>query len=165
HFRSARSEARRRQSRSGCADDPSCKAGSIPPGTASSVDMRRAGRLPSASRAIRWQPRQRPRLHFHPRYALGHRPRSSSLLCAIATDWPTCGRGEKRARAHYFRHPFPVLTLTRWYESGEDAARRLPVLSTYLGHVYVEGTYWYLSGWPELMAQAMARLERRWGEP
>jgi integrase len=33
------------------------------------------------------------------------------------------------------------------------------------GHVYVAGTYWYLSGWPELMAQAMTRLERRWGTP
>jgi integrase/recombinase XerD len=68
-------------------------------------------------------------------------------------------------RLHDFRHRFAVLTLTRWYESGDDATRRLPVLSTYLGHVYVEGTYWYLSSWPELMAQAMARLERRWGQP
>jgi hypothetical protein len=40
----------------------------------------------------------------------------------------------------------------------------LPVLSTYLGHIYVAGTYWYLSGSPELMAQAMDLLERRWGE-
>jgi hypothetical protein len=39
------------------------------------------------------------------------------------------------------------------------------MLSTYLGHVYVAGTYWYLSAWPELMAQAMKRLERRWGTP
>ena len=53
-------------------------------------------------------------------------------------------------------------TLLRWYASGEDAARRLPVLSTYLGHVHVADTYWYLSAWPELMSQAMARLERRW---
>jgi integrase/recombinase XerD len=68
-------------------------------------------------------------------------------------------------RLHDFRHRFAVQVLTRWYELGEDPARRLPVLSTYLGHVYVAGTYWYLSNWPELMAQAMARLERRWGEP
>jgi integrase/recombinase XerD len=68
-------------------------------------------------------------------------------------------------RLHDFRHRFAVQVLTRWYESGEDPVRRLPVLSTYLGHVYVAGTYWYLSNWPELMAQAMARLERRWGEP
>lgn len=38
------------------------------------------------------------------------------------------------------------------------------MLSTYLGHVYVQGTYWHLSGEPELMTQATARLERRWGD-
>jgi integrase len=68
-------------------------------------------------------------------------------------------------RLHDFRHRFAVQVLTHWYESGEDPARRLPVLSTYLGHEYVAGTYWYLSNWPGLMAQAMTRLERRWGEP
>lgn len=68
-------------------------------------------------------------------------------------------------RLHDFRHRFAVQALTRWYEAGEDPARQLPVLSTYLGHVFVSGTYWYLSSWPELMTQAMARLERRWGAP
>jgi integrase len=67
-------------------------------------------------------------------------------------------------RLHDFRHRFAVQALIRWYESGEDPARRLPALSTYLGHVCVAGTYWYLSNSPELMAQAMVRLERRWGE-
>lgn len=71
----------------------------------------------------------------------------------------------KGPRLHDFRHRFAVEVLTRWYKSGEDPARRLPVLSTYLGHVRVAGTYWYLSSWPELMAQAMHRLERRWGAP
>jgi integrase len=66
-------------------------------------------------------------------------------------------------RLHDFRHRFAIQVLTRWYESGEDPARRLPALSTYLGHVCVAGTYWYLSNSPELMAQAMMRLERRWG--
>jgi integrase len=65
-------------------------------------------------------------------------------------------------RLHDLRHRFAVNTLLRWYASGEDAARRLSVLSTYLGHVHVADTYWYLSAWPELMSQAMARLERRW---
>ena len=67
-------------------------------------------------------------------------------------------------RLHDLRHRFAVQTLLHWYASGEDAARRLPVLSTYLGHVHIADTYWYLSAWPELMAQAMTRLERRWGE-
>ena len=66
-------------------------------------------------------------------------------------------------RLHDFRHRFAVQVLTGWYELGDDPARRLPALSTYLGHVYVAGTYWYLSNSPELMAQAMARQERRWG--
>jgi integrase len=66
-------------------------------------------------------------------------------------------------RLHDFRHRFAVQALTRWYQSGEDPTRRLPVLSTYLGHVCVAGTYWYLSNSPELMAQTMARLEKRWG--
>jgi len=70
----------------------------------------------------------------------------------------------KGPRLHDFRHRFAVQVLTRWYESGQDPARRLPELSTYLGHVYVAGTYWYLSNSPELMAHAMRRLERRWGE-
>jgi hypothetical protein len=41
----------------------------------------------------------------------------------------------------------------------------MPLLSTYLCHVCIAGTYWYLSNNPELMAQAMTCMERRWGEP
>lgn len=67
-------------------------------------------------------------------------------------------------RLHDFRHRFATQTLLQWYRSGQDAERRLPVLSTYLGHVHVADTYWYLSAWPELMGQAMTRLERRWGD-
>ena len=65
-------------------------------------------------------------------------------------------------RIHDLRHRFAVRVLTHWYQAGEDAARLLPVLSAYIGHVRVQDTYWYLSAWPELMAQAMSRLERRW---
>jgi integrase len=67
-------------------------------------------------------------------------------------------------RLHDFRHRFAVQTLLHWYQSSDDPERRLPVLSTYLGHCHVSNTYWYLSAWPELMAQAMLRLERRWGD-
>ncbi len=67
----------------------------------------------------------------------------------------------KGPRLHDFRHRMAVLTLTRWYELGDEPERRLPVLSTYLGHVCVAGTYWYLTGEPSLMAHALSRLERR----
>lgn len=65
-------------------------------------------------------------------------------------------------RLHDFRHRFAVETLLGWYRSGQDVERRLPVLSTYLGHVHVSDTYWYLSAHPELMTLAMASLEQRW---
>jgi integrase/recombinase XerD len=65
-------------------------------------------------------------------------------------------------RLHDFRHRFAVQTLLRWYRAGEDVERRLPVLSTYLGHVHVSDTYWYLTACPELMGLAVKRLEHRW---
>jgi integrase/recombinase XerD len=67
-------------------------------------------------------------------------------------------------RLHDLRHRFAVNTLWRWYRAGEDTEPRLPLLSAYLGHVHVSDTYWYLSAWPELMREAMRRLEQRWEE-
>ena len=73
---------------------------------------------------------------------------------------PTASHGP---RLHDFRHRFAV-TLLRWYRSGEDVERRMPILSTYLGHVHVADTYLYLSACPELMGLAVVRLEQRWGD-
>jgi integrase/recombinase XerD len=68
----------------------------------------------------------------------------------------------KGPRLHDFRHRFAVQTLLQWYRAGEDVECRLPILSTYLGHVHVSDTYWYLTACPELMGLAVKRLERRW---
>jgi integrase len=65
-------------------------------------------------------------------------------------------------RLHDFRHRFAVETLVQWYRSGQDVERRMPVLSTYLGHVHVADTYWYLSACPELMGLAVKRFEDYW---
>lgn len=65
-------------------------------------------------------------------------------------------------RLHDLRHRFAVETLMGWYRTGQDAERSLPVLATYLGHVHVSDTYWYLSAHPQLMRLAMARVEHRW---
>ncbi len=65
-------------------------------------------------------------------------------------------------RLHDLRHRFAGMTLLRWYRSGKDPERHLPILSAYLGHVHVSDTFWYLSAWPELMQEAMSRLDRRW---
>lgn len=65
-------------------------------------------------------------------------------------------------RLHDFRHRFAVHTLLRWYRNGDDPKRRLPTLSTYLGHTHVTDTYWYLTGTPELLGAAGKMLEKRW---
>ena len=65
-------------------------------------------------------------------------------------------------RLHDFRHRFATRTLVHWYRSNQDPERKLPVLSAFLGHVHVADTQWYLSGSPELMREAMRRLEHRW---
>jgi integrase len=65
-------------------------------------------------------------------------------------------------RLHDLRHRFATHTLVRWYRSNQDPERKLPLLSAYLGHVHVEDTQWYLSGSPELMREAMRRLDHRW---
>jgi integrase/recombinase XerD len=69
-----------------------------------------------------------------------------------------------RPRIHDLRHVFAVTTLARWYADGGDVAARLPLLSAWLGHTDPAGTYWYLTGTPELLTLAAARLDQQ-GEP
>ena len=66
-----------------------------------------------------------------------------------------------RPRIHDLRHTFTVATLVRWYREDVEVDARLPVLSTYLGHVAPESTYWYLTATPELLLLAKQRAERR----
>ena len=75
-----------------------------------------------------------------------------------------CGLVSDRPWAHGRRRAvLPTMeTLVQWYRSGQDVERRLPVLSTYLGHVHVADTYWYLSACPELMGLAVKRFEDYW---
>jgi integrase len=64
-----------------------------------------------------------------------------------------------RPRPHDLRHAFAVRTLLGWYRDGGDIDARMPLLSTYLGHVAPHNTYWYLDAAPELMAEAARRLQ------
>jgi len=68
-----------------------------------------------------------------------------------------------RPRLHDLRHPFAVRTVLDGYRDDADVGARLPLLSTYLGHVDPGKTYWYLSAAPELLALAGGRLERHLG--
>jgi integrase len=74
----------------------------------------------------------------------------------LAPRSPRC-----RPCPHALRHTFAVNTLLDWYRDGGDVAARLPLLSTYLGHVAPANTYWYLEAAPQLLAQAVDRLDTR----
>lgn len=84
-----------------------------------------------------------------------------TLSRQIGLRGPCDSRGP---RLHDMRHRFATKTLVAWYRAGQDPERRLPLLSAYLGHVHVADTQWYLNGSPELMREAMRRLERCWEE-
>jgi integrase/recombinase XerD len=71
------------------------------------------------------------------------------------------GAGQRtRPRPHDLRHTMAVRTLLDWIQAGEDVDRRMPELSTFLGHQQPESTYWYLQAVPELMALIADRLQR-----
>lgn len=70
-----------------------------------------------------------------------------------------------RPRPHDLRHSFAVRTLLGWYRDGADVQARLPLLSTYLGHVHPGSTYWYLSAAPELLTLVAGRLDAVAGAP
>lgn len=68
-------------------------------------------------------------------------------------------------RLHDLRHSMAIEVLRRCYTAGADPERRLPALSTYLGHTHLNYTYWYLHQNPGLMTEAVARLQHRWEGP
>jgi integrase len=59
-------------------------------------------------------------------------------------------------RLHDLRHTFAVGCLMAGYRRGEEVAQKVLPLATYLGHSHIQGTYWYLSAVPELLALSQA---------
>ena len=71
----------------------------------------------------------------------------------------TAAKGHGRGpRIHDMRHRFAARTLINWYRAGLEVERELPKLATYLGHVHINETYWYLEAVPELLQLATDRL-------
>lgn len=128
---------------------------------------------PSTTRALHRYARARD--HIHPRrlsdaFFVGEQGRRltgwtarwtfNKLSRQTGLRGPSARRGP---RLHDLRHRLAVKTLIGWYRRGVDVERRLPVLSTYLGHSHITDTYWYLSAVPELLRRAAQRLEARGG--
>ena len=83
-----------------------------------------------------------------------------ALLVQAGITHPVPGR---HVRVHDLRHSFAVRTLLGWYRDGGDVQARMPLLSTYMGHVDPAATFWYLSAAPELLGLAADRLEHATG--
>jgi len=79
------------------------------------------------------------------------------VACQIGLRQPGGRRGP---RIHDLRHYFAIRTLLNWYQSEVDVEVHLPELATYLGHVHVRDSYWYLSAVPALLQLATQRWEQ-----
>lgn len=89
---------------------------------------------------------------------------SKAFTRVLAGAGITVGAGRARPRLYDLRHTFAVTTVTNWYAAGADVGHLLPALSTYLGHISPATTYWYLHACPQLMTEAVKRLEASWEE-
>ena len=78
--------------------------------------------------------------------------------CSILTS-----RG-KLPRIHDARHTFAVNALLRWYREGADVGAKLPLLATYMGHVSVVSTHYYLQWIERLRTAASKRFAKHYGE-
>jgi len=66
-------------------------------------------------------------------------------------------------RVHDYRHSFALQVLLRWYRAGIDIQSKLPLLATYMGHVSIASTEYYLPLIPELALEASNRFCSRYG--
>ena len=63
-------------------------------------------------------------------------------------------------RLYDIRHSFACHTLLKWLKNGINVDSKILYLSTYLGHVKVADTYWYLTGTPDLMNLVSKNFEK-----
>ena len=87
-----------------------------------------------------------------PRSAWTDRTSVPSSRRCVAKVWRLC-------RARHKRHTFAVRALEASPDGRERTAKHMLALSTYLGHIKVSHTYWYLEATPELMEGIAARCE------
>lgn len=81
---------------------------------------------------------------------------------AIGLRAPTSGRRKGCGpRLMDLRHRFATRKLIDWYRAGLDVEREMPKLATYLGHVHVRHTYWYIEAVPELLQLATERFSEQ----
>lgn len=108
--------------------------------------LRQRQKVPSASDHVFLSANTKPIVHstvFH----------SFRRILQLAGIGPRNGRWP---RIHDLRHSFATRVLEQCAMHGDEVARHVVALSTYLGHVDIVSTYWYQEATPELLA-SMAR--------
>lgn len=63
-------------------------------------------------------------------------------------------------RVHDLRFTFALHALLRWYRAGADVQARMPALATYLGHVSILSTQYYLPVLDVVAQEASAKFDR-----
>lgn len=123
---------------------------------------------PTATAALRAYARERDRIvpiATTPAFFLGDDGRAFTLTKA---RWAfnrlrrTLGWTQRRPKPRLddLRHTYVCRRLLAWYRAGVDVDVMMPALSTYLGHVKVTDTYWYVTAVPGLLQRVGARFER-----
>jgi integrase len=124
---------------------------------------------PSATQALKRYSQKRDQYHLHPRaetFFLTEHGTSLKywrvLMTFIALRQQLGWEAKSRPfpTIHGLRHSFVVSRIVHWYREGVDLDRRIAALSTYLGHVKVTDTYWYVTATPELLSLSTERFEQ-----
>lgn len=94
---------------------------------------------------------------------------NSGQPLAYSAVYPVFGRLQKsagllpsrghRLRLHELRHSFAVRALESSPAGRQRIGQHMLALATYLGHVNIDSTYWYLESTPELLADIAAAGE------
>lgn len=67
-----------------------------------------------------------------------------------------------KCRLHDFRHTFAVNNLNKWFRDGKDITSLLPILMTYMGHVSIKSTEYYLRFISEVYDEVLKKYEDKY---
>ena len=56
-------------------------------------------------------------------------------------------------RVYDFRHNYATRIIMKWFDSGEDVMALLPYLSSFMGHVEFQSTFYYIHLLPEHLSK------------
>jgi integrase/recombinase XerD len=87
-------------------------------------------------------------------HSICHMFRRSTISLGLSTR-----NGSNAPRIHDFRHTFAVASLASCVSDRRSISRHMIALSTYLGHVSIKSTYWYLELTMEVKNSMAASIE------